>query len=138
MPTQRVGYQIKTIKLIGIQFYLSYKNLFLFLVPAFDPRPLRRVTMTQACNPAVSSCFFACLNILMLTRSRWCRLRNTIGVNQLLQCSTCWFMFLPCLHRCCLGPECCNDHPGSECFSLALLAVMCEPTSATITMACRV
>ena len=36
MPTQRVGYQIKTIKLIGIQFYLSYKNLFLFLVPAFD------------------------------------------------------------------------------------------------------
>ena len=36
MPTQRVGYQIKTIKLIGIQFYLSNKNLFLFLVPAFD------------------------------------------------------------------------------------------------------
>ena len=110
MPTQGVGYQIKTIKLIGIQFYLSYEDLFLFLVPASDPRPPRRVTMTQACNLAVSSCFFSCLNILMLTRSPWGRLRNKMSVNPLLQCSTCWFMFLACLQGCCPGPECCNDH----------------------------
>ena len=110
MPTQGVGYQIKTIKLFGIQFYLSYENLFLILVPASEPRPLRRVTMTQACNPAASSCFFACHNILMLARSPLCRFWNKIGVNPLLQCSTCLFILFACLQGCCPGLECCIDH----------------------------